>query len=116
ALHPAAVVNAHARAALRTALRIGIPDAVEEDDDRADVVLRGNLEDLIDSLEEAFAVVLPRQVVEEDAGRVHSDGLGPAELAVDRFGIERVGLPHFKLVDRRAGDEVRTDQPGLLRV
>ena len=38
---------------------------------------------------------------------------GPAELAVDRLGIERVGLPHFELVDRRAGEEVAADEPGL---
>ena len=113
ALHPAAVVDAGARPVLQAALRIGIPHAVEEHDHRPDVVLGGDLEKLVDALEEAVAILVPGKVVQENANRVEADRLGPAELAVDRLGIERVGLPHFELVDRRAGEEVAADEPGL---
>ena len=39
--------------------------------------------------------------------------LGPAQFAIDRFGIKGVGLPHLKLVDGRAGGVVAADEPGL---
>ena len=37
----------------------------------------------VDALLEAVGVLLPEEVVEEDAHGVHADGFGPAEFAVD---------------------------------
>ena len=42
--------------------------------------------------------------------------VGPAEFAVDRLGVERVGLPHLELVDRRAGQKIAAHEPRLLGV
>src|SRR3954447_23706972 len=106
-------MDAGPRAVLRAALRIGIPDAVEEDDHGANSVVAGDMEEALDVFEEGFAIVVPGEVVEEDANRVEAERLGPAELAVDGFGIERLGLEHFELVDGGAGDEVAADEPGL---
>ena len=61
-------------------------------------------------------VLLPEQVVQEDADAVEAQPLGPAQLAVDRRQVEGVGLPHLELVDRRARDEIAADEPGLLGV
>src|SRR5262249_41160400 len=61
-------------------------------------------------------VRFPGEVVQEDAHGVEADLLGPAQLAVNRLGVERVGLPHFELIDGGAGDEVAADEPGLLGV
>src|SRR5439155_15009774 len=69
-----------------------------------------------DSLLEAVRVLLPQQVVQEDAHRVETERLGPPELAVDARRIEGVGLPHFELVDRRRGNVVASDDPRLLCV
>ena len=49
--------------------------------------------------------------MQEDAHRVEAERLRPTELAVDSTRIERRGLPHLELVDRRAGNEVAADQP-----
>ncbi len=113
ALYPAAVMDAGARAVLSAKLWIGVPDAVEEDEHGANFVAGRDGEKLIDVFEERLAVVLPAKVVQKYADRVEADRLGPAELAVDRFGIERCGLPHFELVDRRARNEVAANEPGL---
>src|SRR3546814_9303437 len=55
-----------------------------------------------------------QQIVQEDALRVHADARRPAEFLVDRRGIESGLVPHFELVDRRAGGVIGTDQPRLL--
>ena len=54
--------------------------------------------------------------MKEYAHGVHADALGPAELHIDALRIERIGLPHFQLVDCRGRDVVRAYQPPLLCV
>ncbi len=82
---------------------------------RADVVLRGDGEKGVDALLEAFGILLPKLVVEEDAHGVHADGLRPAQLLVDLLRVKGIGLPHFQLVDGAAVDVVAADEPWLLR-
>jgi hypothetical protein len=115
-LDPAGVVQALLGLALLAELGLGVPHAVEEDEHRADVVLLGDGEELVDAVEEAGFVLLPEEVVEEDAHGVEAEALGPAEFSVDGAEVERVGLPHLELVDRAAGDVVAADEPGLFLV
>ena len=61
-------------------------------------------------------ILLPEQVVQEDAHGVHADAFGPAQFAVDGGGIEGIGLPHLEFVDRGGGQKVRAHRPGLLGI
>ena len=101
---------------LGTELRVRLPAGIEENEERADVVFRGDGEEDVDSITKAFGILLPKEVVEEDAHGVHAEALGPAELEVDAFGIEGVGLPHFELIDGVGGNVVAADKPGLMSV
>ena len=73
-------------------------------------------EEGVDALAEAGGVLLPEEIVEEDAHGVHADGFGPAEFGIDALWIEGVRLPHLELVDGVGGDVVAADEPGLLGV
>ena len=77
------------------------------------MVLGGDSQEGIDSLPEPSLILLPQQIVQEHSHRVHADALRPAQLQVNPFGVERVGLPHLKLVDRGGWGVVGADQPGL---
>src|SRR5215468_5700035 len=101
---------------LRTEVRTGIPDGIEQHKQSADVVARGDLEECVDALAEAGGVLLPQQIVQEDAHRVHADGFRPTELEVDPLRIESVRLPHLELIDRGRGNVVGTEDPGLSRI
>ena len=77
----------------------------------------GDLQKFVHTIEEACGILLPGEVVEENAHRVHAEALRPRfKFAVDGREIEGVGLPHFEFVDGGAGDEIAADQPGLLCV
>ena len=114
ALHPSRVVQARLRRALLAQLRGRVPHGVEQDEDHADPVPVGDREEPVHPRQEPRRVLLPEQVVEEDPDAVEPQPLGPAQLAVDRRRVEGVRLPHLELVDRRAGDVVAADQPGML--
>ncbi len=115
-LQPAGVVHARFRSVLLAEMRIRIPARIEEHEQRLDLVLRGDVEELIDSPLITLGVLLPRQIMQEHPHRRHAEPFGPAELLVDRFRIERLGLPHLELVDRGCRNVVAADQPWLLRV
>ncbi len=83
---------------------------------RADVVLCGDGEEGVEALVEAFGVLLPELVLQEDAHGVHADGFAEAEFVVVERGVEGGGLEHLELVDGVGGDEVGADEPGLLCV
>src|SRR6202043_2381435 len=82
----------------------------------SDVVHVGNLEKLVDALNEPLRIFGPRKIVQENAGTVESKSLCPSKLAIDGNRIKRVCLPHFQFVDRGARDEVAANQLGLLPV
>ena len=44
------------------------------------------------------------------------EAFGPAEFFIDFGGIERIGLPHFELVDGIGRDEIAADNPGLASI
>ena len=102
--------------ALLAELRVGIPAGIKKHKEDADVVFVGNGEECVDAVLETGGVLLPEKVVEKDAHGVEADGLGPAEFEINALGIERVGLPHFELVDGGGGDEVAANEPRLLSV
>lgn len=94
--------------------RIGfVPAVVEEDKDRDDVMFFCDLQILVHAIFESCGILLPGQVVEEDAHAVQSDGCGVAQFTIDGTRIEAGSLPHFELVDRRAGDEVAAPEPSF---
>jgi hypothetical protein len=61
-------------------------------------------------------ILLPEQVVQEDAHGVHAQTFRPAQLLVDLLWIESLRLPHFQLVDCIRRNVVAAHQPGLLRI
>src|SRR6516162_2511529 len=101
---------------LWTEVRVRIPDRIEEHEERAYVVAGSNLEKGSDAPPEAGGVLLPQQIVQEDAHGVHADGSRPTELEVDPLRIESVRLPHLERVDRGRGYVVGTEDPGLSRI
>ena len=74
------------------------------------------MQKLIDASCEARPIFLPNQVMQEDAHRVHTHTLRPAQLLVDLGWIEGLCLPHLKLIDGVFGDIVAAHQPRLLAV
>ena len=76
-------------------------------------MLGGELQKGVDALLITLGILLPDQVVEEDAHGVHADVLSPAELAIDLRRVEAIALPHFNLIDCVLGDVVAADEPGL---
>ena len=85
-LQPAGVVDARFPIVLLAELRIGIPARIEEHEQRFDLVLRGDVEELIDSRLDNPCVLLPRQIMQKHSHRRHAEPFGPAELLVDRVG------------------------------
>src|SRR2546429_5682980 len=79
-------------------------------------MFRCNRQKLVDALLETISVLLPEQVMQEDAHRVHAEGFGPAKFLVDLFRIKSRLLPHFQLIDRRARNVIAPNKPRLLCV
>lgn len=78
------------------------------------MVLVANGQELIDTVIESFGIIAPGNVVQKNPHRVHPDALRIAQLAVNCCRIKCVGLPHFKLIDRSAGDKVGPTNQGWL--
>src|SRR5271165_1360578 len=100
---------------LRAKLGTRIPAGVKEHKHGPNVVARCDGEECVDALTECLRILFPNEVMQEDAHSVHADGLGPAQLAVNRCGVEGISLPHFKLIDGGGWKEVGSYRPGLLR-
>ena len=96
--------------------RVGIPAVVEKNQGGQDMVLLGYVQEPVDALLETFRILLPGQVVQEDAHSIHPGIDCPAQLALDCLDIEGVRLPHFELVDGGGGDESAAHQPGQLLI
>jgi hypothetical protein len=77
---------------------------------------RRNGQESVDALPEARRILLPEQVVQEDAHGIHAHRFRPAEFPVDLDRIEGRFLPHLQLVDRRLGHVIAANQPWLSRV
>ena len=116
ALHPAGIVDAGDGRMLWAEVRVRLPAGVEENEDGADVMARGDGEEGVEAMVEAVWVTGPELVLEEDAHGVHADGFSEAEFAVVDRGVECGGLKHFELVDGIGGNVVGADEPGLLRI
>src|SRR5712692_5427545 len=93
-----------------------IPAGIKEDKYRTNVMTRSYIQKRIDSLLEPSRVLLPEEVVQKYAHRVHAKSLGPTQFFVDLLRIESVRLPHFKFVDCVCRYEVATNQPRLVLV
>src|SRR5690349_19986939 len=116
ALEQCGVVHARSRRALFAELRIGIPNRVEENEDRLDLELRRNREKVILATLTTLRLMLPQQIVQKDAHRIHAETFSPTESEIDPLWIERVGLPHLELIGRGSRVVVTTDDPRLLRI
>ncbi|CAB4705185.1 unannotated protein [freshwater metagenome] len=63
-----------------------VPDAIKKHWHHSDSVRVGNLEHLLYTVQECFAIGLPKQVVQKDSHAVHAELLGrPAQLTVNRW-------------------------------
>src|SRR6185369_4785995 len=113
-LHPTGIMNMRFGIALFAERRVRIPHTVEKDKERADVVLVGNLQETVHPIEKAGGVLVPKEIVKENAHTVEAKLLGVAQFAIDRNGVKGVSLPHLELVDRGAGREVTPNEPGRL--
>src|SRR5215831_14874328 len=109
-------MHARDRWALRTQLGLRIPARIEKNKQGTDVVLRRDREELVETLLKSIGVLLPEQIVQEDAHRVHAQVLGPAQFFVDLLRIEGAGLPHLQFIDGVGGNEIAANQPRLLLV
>ena len=78
---------------LRTQLWLGVPHPIEKDRHGGDAVTVGHCDDLLDPVEESLTLRLEHEVVEVQTDDVHPESGSPAELAVDRLGIEGLALP-----------------------
>ena len=76
----------------------------------------GNLQELIDTLLEAVGILLPHQVMQEDAHGVHPDVLSPTELFVNLRSVERRRLPYLQLVDCVFRDIVAPDRRRMIPI
>ena len=88
-----------------------MPHPVEKDRHGGNAVTVGHRDDLLDPVEEDLALRLEHEVVEIEADDVHPESGSPAELTIDRFGVEGLALPQLELVPRRRRGEVAADQP-----
>src|SRR6202022_4440658 len=77
---------------------------------------RRDRQELVNALLKTGGILLPEQVVQEDAHGVHAHRFSPSQFLFDLFGIKRRLLPHLQLVDRRLRNIITSNQPGLLRV
>jgi len=92
-------------------MRHRIPYRVEEHEHRSNVMSVGDREELVHSTQKADRVLLPEEIVKEDAHGVEAERLCPTELTVDGTWVERRRLPHLELVDCRTGNEVAANEP-----
>ena len=87
-LYPTGVVHAGGGRMLRPEFGMRIPAGVEEHKDGADMMAGGDGQEGVDSLLKALRILLPQQIMQKDSHGVHADALGPAQLAVNRCGVE----------------------------
>lgn len=113
-LQPARIVNSGDRRMLRPKFRLRIPAGVEQNKQRFDVMPRRNLQELIDAFLEALRILLPQQIMKEDAHRVHPRVLGPPKFLVNLGGIECLCLPHLEFVDGIGRNVIAANDPWLL--
>ena len=73
ALHPAGVVHARGRRALRTQHRIRVPAGVEQDEQRLDAVTCRDRDELRETAGKALLVLGPQQIVEKHPHGVEPD-------------------------------------------
>ena len=93
-----------------------VPTGIEQHEYRTDVVLGSNVQEDIDALLESAGVLLPEQIVQEHTHRIHAQTFRPAEFFVDLLRIERLRLPHLKLVDGIRRNVVAANEPWLLLI
>src|SRR5580698_2056395 len=115
-LHPAGVVHAGNRRMLRSKLWVRIPARIEKDKHWPYVVTGCDGEEFVDAVLEALRILLPEQVVQKHAHRVHADALSPAQFAVNRSWIKSISLPHLQLINGSRWQKIRAHRPWLFLI
>ena len=90
-----------------------IPAVVKENEHGFDSVRGRNLQIFVDPVDKAIPVRLPYQMMQKHSHHVEAQILGPAEFPVDGGQVEGLGLPHLKLIDAVARNEVTSRYPLL---
>ena len=101
---------------LNSEFRVWIPARIKQHEERPDVMSEANLQKLIDAFFEAIRILLPYQVVQEYAHRIHPEALRPTQFPVDLRRVEALRLPHLEFVDGICRNVVAANQPGLLLI
>ena len=65
---------------------------------------------------QSCVVGFPGQIMQIDTDHIHAHVRRPAQFPLDGGRIKAVGLPHFELVDSRAGDKIAPHEPRLSRI
>src|SRR5256885_658110 len=99
-------MDAWDRGMLWAEMRRRVPAGIEEHKHGTNVMPRRDRQKLIDPLLEASCILLPEQIMQKNAHRVHSHGLRPGQFSVDRNRIEGRLLPHLQLVNSRLGNVI----------
>src|SRR5262249_59410799 len=107
-------MDARNRRTLRSELGIRIPAGIEQDKNRTDMVLRGDGQELIDTLCEARGVLLPEEVVQKNPHGLHAHTFRPSQFLVDLIGIKSFGLPHLEFINCSGGQVVFLLSPHVL--
>ena len=102
-----------------TVLRLGlfsgrialVPAVVEKNEHCGYTMPGGNVQIPVYPVLESFPVGLPEHMMQENPHAVEAEFFCPSELAVYRFGIESVFLPHFELVYGVGRNEIATCNP-----
>jgi hypothetical protein len=101
------------RGTLLPAVRIGIPDGIEQHEHNPYVVLVGDLQKFIHPVQKTLRILFPQQIVQKYPHRIHAQRLRPTQFPVNHWQIECLGLPHFEFVNGCACHKVAAHQPRL---
>ena len=80
------------------------------------MVLLRNGKEFVKTFGEAFRILFPQLILQEDPHRVHADTLAQCQFLIVERRVERRLLEHLQLVDGIGRDIICPDQPWLLGI
>ena len=95
---------------------LGVPTIVKDGEERLDLVLLADGQEIVHTLLQSLRVVLIDYTAQINTQGVKAQLLGPTQLLVDLVGFISVLAPHLDLIDRTGIDVIDTRQPRQLRI
>src|SRR5690606_7572503 len=99
ALYPSRVMYMWFWRSLLAGYRKRIPAGIKEDKQWPDAVIIGQAQAMFYTGDKPRGILLVRQVMQVNAGLVHTQVSCPSQFFLDGFRTEGVFLPHLQLVD-----------------